>query len=498
MTKLERWISPDMQKLVPILAILIEILWSFAWLIWLSGWPTFKWEAPPLNLVSCIILGVAVEILTRISYFQGWPLKRVRLVVLPASLLLLVILLRVNVNDGYAIWNASWINYAANHLSEIIIGFFYGLFLIWRGISVGRQKHDFSDLYRKFLIGLVGLIILFVIWGVSGTQIKNMWSAAGTYVLVYFGIGLLMLAIANLVNLRSKLLHHQETAGAFSRRWLSMLVILILLILGISGLFSMIFSSSGVQKIIHFLSLLGNWLLIALQYILLPVGYLLEGLIFVFRWLISILRNETPPPEFNPPDLSDLQKMASGESPVHIPEGILLALKWGGLALVIGLVIFFLARTLVRYWEGKNEDDVEEVHETIGSWSLIRTDLRAFLSWLFRWARRKKKVQSTEIVPPGAVLAGEGDNDKIFNIRELYQAFLWQGRQIGIPRRESETPYEYRQKMESRLDIPKEDIDVLTESYVADKYGLVNPTPVKVTLLNRVWRSLRSKMTNNQ
>ncbi len=498
MSRTVRLASFDIQKFIPILAILIEILWSYAWLIWISNWPASAWGSTPINLISCIVLGAGVEILTGVAYFRNWSLRRLRFIILTGSLLLLILLLRLNINDGYNLWDGGWLKFAGEHILEIITGFFFGLYLIWRGIIVDRQKLEFSELYRKFLIGIVAFIILFVIWGISGTRMADIWLTAGSYVLAYFGIGLLMLAISNLVKLRTRLHHHQEAAGSFSRRWLSMLVLLILFILGVSGIFSTLFSSGGVQRIVHFLSILGNWLMIALQYILLPIGYLLEGLIIIARWLISLLRNETKPPEFLPPDMSDFEKIASGESLLHIPEGLLLALKWGSLAIVIGLVVFFLARALVKYWKGKNEEDIEEVHETIWSWSLIKTDIRAFLSWLFRWAIRRNKKSSGAIIPPAAVMIGEEDNGRIFNIRELYQAFLWQGRQVGIPRRDSETPYEFRQKLEFHPEIPQEEVDALTEAYVTDKYGLRNPAPDKVILLNRIWRTLRSKLINNR
>src|SRR5512136_1254657 len=103
--------SLDMQRSIPILAILVEILWSFAWLIWLSSWPSLRWGVPPLNLISCIILGVGVEILTTVAYSGGWPVKRLRLVVLAGSLLLLLVLLRLNINGSYHVWDVGWFKF---------------------------------------------------------------------------------------------------------------------------------------------------------------------------------------------------------------------------------------------------------------------------------------------------------------------------------------------------------------------------------------------------
>jgi hypothetical protein len=276
-------------------------------------------------------------------------LRRTRWVILGVGLLLIVVLLRLNLGGGYSIADSSWFSFAAGHTSALLAGFFYGLFLIWRGISANIRRFTFPDIYQRFLIGLTAIILLLVIWGITGQRLTQIWSTAGGYVVAYFGLGLLTMAVVNLESLRSELSRHQEAAGGFKRRWLSMLVVIILAILGIGAALAGLFSGGGVQRLLHILSVAGGWLLKGLYYILLPVGYLIEGLIFVLRWLIALIRGSETPPQFEMPDLSDLTRAAEGQSPIHIPEGVILALKWGGLALLVGLILFFLSRALIRY-----------------------------------------------------------------------------------------------------------------------------------------------------
>lgn len=495
MSKVTRLTFLDLNKILIIPTILMEIVWSYAWLIWISTWLTLHWDRPPLTLVGCIILGLVVGVLNRFSYARNWPLNRTRWIVLSGSLLLLVIIIRWNLAGGYSLNDTGWFSYATGEVSRIVAAFFFGLYVTWRAISASRPKYYFNDLYRQFVIGLSATIILLIVWDMSGTQLSSIWSSAGSYVIAYFGLGLLALAVLSLEKLRTELVHHQEAASSFQRRWLSMIVTIILLILGVSGAISNIFFGNGIQKIVHFLGVAGNWLATGLAYLLLPLGFLAEILIYVGLWLKSLFNPQTKP-KLTIPDLSNLKKAAEGQSPVPIPETLLIVLKWVALALVIGLALYFIARTLMRYWDSKSEEGIDEVHETFWSWSLFRADLRHFLLWLFRWVHWRKRNSSENLESPVPMAVSEGENDRIFNIRELYQAMLWQGRQMGIPRRKSETPYEYQQKLESRADIPREEIDALTEAYIADKYGLVNPTPQKVALLNRIWHNFRQKIMN--
>jgi hypothetical protein len=152
----------------------------------------------------------------------------------------------------------------------------------------------------------------------------------------------------------------------------------------------------------------------------------------------------------------------------------------------------------MRFCEGRVEKEIEEEHETLFSWNAFKIDLRVFLSWLFRWAHRRKTAPAPEAFPiPVPILTGQEDTGKIFSIRELYQALLWQGRQLGTPRRKTETPYEYRPIIKSRMGTAGDEVDALTEAYIVERYGQVKPAPEKLTLLNRLWRNLRSKIGGN-
>ncbi len=487
---------PGLPLLATILAVLMEVFWAFTVLAWISQ--VASWGHEPVNLISCLVLAVFTALLVRWSMNGKWSAAKTRWVVLPSVFILWIILVRWNLSGGFAVWETRWFAYAGAHIVEVIVASLFLIYLTWRGISVGRQENSFTSLYRRFLIGLVGIIFTLVLWGFSGDRKGDIWSGAGLEIVLFFGTGLLALAIANLETLRTELVQHQEATTSFSRRWLSMLIILVLAILGISLALAAVFSSDAGSTIAGILGTLGDWLLTAFIYLLYPIGFIAQCLYYVARYILSLLRGEVQPPEFQPSGPADWQKTLEGQSTVQIPDGVVLGLKIGAIVVVVGLVIFFLARMLTRYWQGKAEEGIEETHETLWSWKLFSMDLRSVFAWLFRWMHRRKKSADT---PPEAVisaLAMDKDNARLFTIRELYQALLWQGRETGTPRFSTETPYEYEKRLSKQRETISEELNNLTEAYIVDRYGQVAPEQEKVAWLNRVWRSLKAKFVKTE
>src|SRR5512135_1776966 len=94
---------PGMPQVIPLLTVMMEVFWIYTWLLWLSTIPALRWNTTPLNLVSCLVLGILVEIFVRLTITGQWSLKRVRLTILPFSFLFLFLLVRLNLGGGYSI-----------------------------------------------------------------------------------------------------------------------------------------------------------------------------------------------------------------------------------------------------------------------------------------------------------------------------------------------------------------------------------------------------------
>ncbi|MDP2949066.1 MAG: DUF4129 domain-containing protein [Chloroflexota bacterium] len=97
------------------------------------------------------------------------------------------------------------------------------------------------------------------------------------------------------------------------------------------------------------------------------------------------------------------------------------------------------------------------------------------------------------LAPPVAAVAAEEDT-RIFTVREIYQGLLWEGRRVGLPRREPETPYEYQDKLVGRLEGVTPELRAITRAYVEERYGGARIPAEELRLVNRLWRRLRSAL----
>ncbi len=77
-----------------------------------------------------------------------------------------------------------------------------------------------------------------------------------------------------------------------------------------------------------------------------------------------------------------------------------------------------------------------------------------------------------------------------FNLERLYQYFLLWGKQKDIPHLAYETPFEYCQRLGSKYPGLQPRLEFITESYVAYKYGKVQPDQETMRLINQSIKEL--------
>jgi len=484
----------SLSKIIPFLTLTMELLWIYPLLVWLGRWLFWEGLRPHLSLISYAVIGFFTLFISKAAIERNWTVKRTQLTVIVASVVLLIVLVRVNFNGGYGYSNLSWFAFVNAHLFPVVVAMLAGFYFIWRGIAISRENSLFEDIYRKFMVGFGGIVFLLVVWGLSGLPVEGIFSTVGIYAVSFFGVGLLTMSITNLETLSRALSRHQESIAAFRRRWLSMLGVMILSIITIGILITSVFWHG---TLIHVLETMGRWLLVGITYLFYPVAFVATALYYIGMFFINLIaKKETT--ELNAIKLEDFKKIFEEDKDktqgFHLPPELLLALKWLLVAIVIGLIIFFLARILTGYWRSRMEEGVEEESESLWSWKVFKTDLKNFLFFMFPWLRRRKKRLSVSLKTD--IETEQYDPDKIMTVRELYRSLLRRGRIIGIPRRESETPYEYSRRLSEKHGDVTEELDSLTGAYVYERYGEVTTGQEKVSWLNRIWRTLSSRLLN--
>lgn len=76
----------------------------------------------------------------------------------------------------------------------------------------------------------------------------------------------------------------------------------------------------------------------------------------------------------------------------------------------------------------------------------------------------------------------------------FYQAMIRRSGEKGLPRRNSQTPYEYASTLDTALPEAEDDINTLTSAFIEARYS---PRPVQseqVNLVKSTWERLRKRL----
>ena len=481
----------SVESLLPVGGVLGEVLRVFPWIVFLSAFGRLGFATPPLGLLSSLAIVAVTAFVVRRSVASGWSIGSARVLTMSVAMALLLVLARLENGGGYAFFDMAWGSYAINQLPALGAALGFGLILIWRGITIGRESLGIEYLYRNFKLSIIGFVVLMVLWGltIGFNGGEDMFKALVPYVLAYFFVALMTLGISNFLSIRQGTVSRPRATDLFARRWLLVLLAVVLVVVLVGGIVGSTVSYNLVGVVSHGLSTLGDWLLTAVKYLIgYPIGYLLIGVEWlgkiIIAWIQSLMGKpyQVPPEELGggPPEMPDL-------STGSLPPGLLLAIKWVLVALAVAVLVYVLARLISRYWREPREKGFEEVNESLFSWNGFRADLKSFLKGLL-----KRRPATAPAVPPiAATINGE---EQYLDIRELYRGLLWEGEQAGHPKAKWQTPYEYQRALGSFFPDEHDGLAEITGTYVEHRYGHVPVASELGRRLMKVWLRLRAAL----
>ncbi|GAC1400007.1 MAG: hypothetical protein NVS4B12_20650 [Ktedonobacteraceae bacterium] len=163
------------------------------------------------------------------------------------------------------------------------------------------------------------------------------------------------------------------------------------------------------------------------------------------------------------------------------------------LPIVVVILLVVIVRLLMRKRRIRPTRRLEEVHESLWSWELFLTQLKAFFRalWLRLFPQHTAETQEHN---------AENDTPEpaARSIREVYRAMLRWAATHGYPRKRDETPYEFRSRLHARLPLTEPELSIVTEAYTAIRYGRVVPSEAEVAHVQQVWKQLQQKTLDMQ
>jgi large-conductance mechanosensitive channel len=478
--------------IAPLAVILMEVFWVYPWLIWSRELEVFPWDHTPLNIFSLLVLIISSYVIARFVPSTTSLLKWGKLALV---LIIIGIIIHLEYTPGMIPFSGTWLK----HMSQLVFDSFTTLhavipaitasvYLCWRGMRIGSSSTFSSDIYRSFLFGLIGVILLIIIWAAGLGTDSSLISLAGLYIAGFFFFGLLALALGNFLNVRQKLLREQS-APLSSRRWLTILFSVIggmvLVGFGIASLFSpeLIEQATGAfGDIVYRLNY-------ALEYLVVPIGYIFEVLWYIMAFIFNLLRSKTSFTEFEFPGMDEIEGFEEALPAPTSGFDYMIIVKWAVVILIIAFVIFFLYKAAKRFQSKYSDSGVEEYSESLWSWLGFTADIRLFFSRLFEsWFGSRIKRLRSRVTSLGRTETVYPDD---MDIREIYRHILEESGEAGFKHHSYETPYEYAGRLDATIPGIDEQVDDITELYVSARYGEARLKEWEAEHANVLFRLLR-------
>ncbi|MCY4625747.1 MAG: DUF4129 domain-containing protein [Chloroflexi bacterium] len=485
-----------MNRLYATLLVMAELLWSYSVIVALTEWGWIGWERPPVSLPAATLLAAAALIPTLLPDDSESVFVRFRGLFLPLQVLLLAFVVRTQTADGYALLDPEWFNALWAGPQLFLGAVAYGTFLLWRAGTCTSPLPVPERLHTRFLFGLAVFFfaLLFAFFADNEFDSRSPLLSLGIYGVTYFGVGMAAIAIANLRDIRREMVRRSDTGLPSLREWMAVPLATIVGMLFTSLVFSAFFSFDLARLLLIPLEYIARGIAIAILYgIIFPLSFLAGGLTWLLQRLVGTNMEEEQ--NGDAAQLTDDPLLVEQGERVLFSDAALLALQWAAGILAALVVIFILARVLNRFRRNRDDDGEEEVSESLGAWSYFKQDLSMFLAWLMGLFRRKERPAPVEEYTPVAVTGDTGGLRRDFTIREIYQGLLWEGRTVGRPRRNAETPFEYGTRIHPLDTTEEHALEDITQAYVEARYGSEDPSPDRLRWLNRQWLRLRAALT---
>ena len=374
----------------------------------------------------------------------------------------LVTLLTVKIQlfPGTALNATVWLTAIPTAISKIFISFEPALliliasaFLWWAGRRLAYLKIDFAATVTEFQFGLVLLVIVVF----TAYMLKLDQSSSIPITLIFFSLGLIGISISHSANLS------QPTTSLHSRNWIWILLFSIGVILILGFLVSLVITPDFI-----------HWILKGLKWI----WSLIEKF---FAFLSSLIPQSSEPIPEPTETVSGTTGQDSGLG-FTLPEWLRPGLQTVWIVLVLGLVGFALWRVTSDIFNWLRQHSSSAGGEIESLKGAFRRDL---LNWF------KKLLSRIFGIKFATLIRSKQSQSEIGSVRQLYRQVLHWGTQKGAPRKNSQTPVEYLNTLNSLLPENREELAIITHEYMQARYGTIVLADTETNLLKEKWNKIR-------
>jgi len=459
--------------------VLMECCWLYPWASALTGRQAARPYLPFAALVCTLLLALYLTRLLELGTPRVWLQ---RLLTVSVALLSTLLLLRLYLYGEYRPGDLSWTFRFVGELGTVLervpralIIFALGLYLWWRGISLAQRELGIDSAGLSFRIGILALLWLPAM-GMFGARIE-----ATRFAFAYFGFGVIVMGLARVHDVSESL---EGIRSPFDASWLAILTGAALLVSLLSVIAAWLLSLRTLAALVSRLGPLWRFL----GTLLAPVAAVLAWLLaLVFDVLVGLFARLFQSSE---KQLSVVDRVAqrlqallpSWQAAGGAPQ-LLQVLKWVALGLLLTGALAVLAFSVGRRKRERRGARSAECASFSGDQAGDQSPDRG----------RQDRLRRLEAGLLAALSSLQDSRNAILTIRQIYARLARLAADIGSPRREAQTPYEYLDDLRRAFPDSPGEVQLITEAYVAAHYGQRSFPSEYLQRVREAWQNIRKR-----
>ena len=383
------------------------------------------------------------------------------------------------------------------HFFQVVFIVALSFLLCWRGLRLLSRTIEPSIISRTLFLGIFVIIAVIVLLA----QLASVSAAPRNDALLFLLIPLfLYLSLASHALARIAFVRRTHSVGlqgsivAQERAVITVMGLLGAVLLIITVLIAIFAGPVFFTSALRTLAPLGaaianayNWLVGIFADI---VIFLTTPIFWLISWLAHLFPTKTPNRVSSPPKFGLHPSKTLPVSAANNPA-LLLTLKILVPVVVLLVVVLLVRRALRHRKKTKVRRRLRDgdFHESLWSWSLFWSQLRAILRSIFRRFLPQPATEAASAATQLAEPAGAAARD----IRAMYRAFLKKAAARGYARKKDETPAELRQRLDEKAPLVEPQLEAITEAYTLVRYGESLPNASDVAYAQGKWIELDQK-----
>jgi hypothetical protein len=445
----------------------MAVAWLGVWVRWLVrlaafGGERFAPEFPALLMLA--IVGV-VALTARLALNSPLPLPLARGLVMGVGLAAVVGAQSAMYGPRFPEeYFASLVDWRLAFVPPELVVLAASIYLMWKGIAVGRERLPHATLVRNFYDGFAALLMLFIL------NRFNPLLAAGEAVLptlLYFATGLGALALSSFERTRRQ---QREATGiwlALNRYWLATAASVVggLVLLGL--IVTALVAPEAFAAFNPVSVALSPYMKFALDLFALIVAAIASPIFALFNFIFGRAANAPPPtPTPTPtPGPSGTPPPSFGLTQTEIEQAMMG--RWLITLLALLGVFLLIAWFATRRFRRQPEAVADETRESIASRELLMAQIKKLFS--------RPRPASAPPVPPYLALSGPRGDPRLI-VRRAYQTMLAWAQTVTLPRAPAQTPLQFAERLTRAAPEGREAIASLTAMYLRARYAADPPS----------------------